>query len=180
MHLRCLHHIADFLVLLIAQLHLQRSQVFFEILDLLRPRDRDDILPLPHQPRQRQLPGGTPFLLCNCPKLIHQLQVLLEVLPLEARGHASKVVLVEIIRATDLAGHEASPKRGVSDGGDAKLAAGFEEGDLRVFNVEGKGGVFDLDSGDVVDFAGAAEGGGGDFGEAEVFDFAGSLKLSAG
>lgn len=50
----------------------------------------------------------------------------------------------------------------------------MQEADFGVFDVNGEGGVFDLDGGDVVDFAGAAEGGGGDFGEAEVFDFASS------
>ena len=132
-----------------------------------------------HQPRQRQLPGRAPLLLRNCRKLIDQLQVLLEILALEARRHASEVVLLEIIRAADLAGDEAAAEGGVSDGGDAEFAASFEEGNLRVFDVDGERGVFDLDGGDLVDFAGTAECGGGDFGEAEVLDFTGSFGMSA-
>lgn len=40
------------------------------------------------------------------------------------------------------------------------------------FDVEGKGGVFDLDGVDVGDFAGATEGGGADFGKADILDLA--------
>ncbi len=122
------------------------------------------------------MPLRAPLALRNLAQPIHEFQILLKVLPLEPRQHEPKVPRLEIIGRFDLASDEAAAERGVGDRGDTELAAGFQQVDLRVFDVHGEGGVLDLDGGDVVDFTGAAEGGGGDFRETKIFDFAGSVN----
>ena len=91
---------------------------------------------------------------------------------MEAGHEAAEIAFFEVVGGFDLTGDEAAAEGGVGDCGDAEVAASLQEADLGVFDVDGEGGVFDLNSGDMVDGAGAAEGGGGDFGEAKVFDFA--------
>ena len=78
---------------------------------------------------------------------------------------AAPVVRVEVGGASVPACQHASAERAVGDGRDAELAAGGEQVRARgAFDVQGEGGVFDLDCVDRVDGGGAAEGKGGAFG----------------
>lgn len=163
------HRDPDLLDFLLAQIHLQRTQVLLEVLDLLRPRDRNHILPLRHQPRQRQLPHRAALPPRNRTQLPHQLEVFREILLGEPRHASPAVVRVEVLGAFVPSRQHAAAERAVGDGRDAERAArGEEVGTGGLLDVEGEGGVFDLGGEDGVDGGGAAEGRGGAFGEAEV------------
>src|SRR5512132_4255788 len=90
--------------------YLQRAEVLLEILPPLGSRDGHDVVPLRHHPRQGQLPGRAPLLPRERSDLLHQLQILLERLTLEAGVVAAEVVLPEISRGADLAGEESAPE----------------------------------------------------------------------
>lgn len=55
-HLRLLNHFSNLCDLLIRQVHIQHSLILLQIPNILRPRNRNHILALPHHPRQHQLP----------------------------------------------------------------------------------------------------------------------------
>lgn len=95
-HLRRLHQLPDLLLLLARQLHVQRPQVLLQVLDLLGAGDRDDVVALRQQPRQRQLARRDLLLLRQRRDAVHQLQVLGEVLLGEARRDEAEVALLEV------------------------------------------------------------------------------------
>lgn len=71
-----------------------------------------------------------------------------------------------------MSGHKTTAKRGVADDCDAELAARLHQSNVRVFDVYGKWGVFDLHGVDVMDFTGAAERLARDFAKTEVLNLA--------
>src|SRR5919199_212623 len=78
---------------LIRQLYRRRSGILLQVLAPFSTRDRHDVLSLVQQPRQRELTRLNALLLRYLPDSFDQLQVLLEVLALEAGGIAAVVVL---------------------------------------------------------------------------------------
>lgn len=149
--------------------------VVLQILDLLRSRNRENIIPLLQQPRQRKLRNRAALLVRKAGKAARKLDVGLEIVALEARhGPGPRVRLVKgHVAVAKLGGEDAAAERRHGHDGDTELAADGEEivagGGL---DVAGQHGVFGLDGGDGGDFAGAAEGRGRDGGEANVLDFA--------
>ena len=93
-----------------------------------------------------------------------ELQVLLEVLALEARLEAAVVVGGEILEALDLARQEAATERAVRDEPDAELATRREHAVLGIARPQR---VLGLQRADRVHGAGAAHRRGRRFGEAE-------------
>ena len=175
MHIGPIDRLSNLTLLVLRQNQLDGAPVLFHVLDLLRARDGNDILPLRQQPRQRQLPGRAPFRLRQRPDLVHELQVFGEILLREARKPQSGVTGLEIVAGLVLTGEESPAERAVGDDGNVELATGFEQSNLRIFNVGGKGAVFDLQRSDRVDFVRPAEGGRRNFTQSEVSDFTFSL-----
>ena len=66
--------------LLLCQRYVIRSQVFFQIFDLLRARYRENVRSLLHHPGQRQLARGAVLPVGYLLQKIHQDQILVEVL----------------------------------------------------------------------------------------------------
>src|SRR5215217_1463653 len=71
---------------LVCQLYRRRSGILLQVLAPFSTGDRHDVLSLVKQPRERELARRNALLLRYLPDLVYQLQVLLEVLTLEARG----------------------------------------------------------------------------------------------
>src|SRR5206468_3467575 len=83
---------------------------------------RHDVVAAGERPGQRELAGRTLLLARDRLDPLDQLQVLREVLALEARREAPVVVGGEILEALQLAGEEAAAERAVGDEADAELA----------------------------------------------------------
>lgn len=73
----------NLLQLLSGQLYVQCTYVLFQILRPFRSRDRHDVLPLLQQPGQRKLRGLAALPGSNLLDAFHQIQILLEIIPLE-------------------------------------------------------------------------------------------------
>ena len=101
----------------------ERRDVLLEVLHPLRARDRDDVVALRQHPRERELRRGAAFLPRDLLHERHEVEVLLEVLALEARVVAAVVVGREIVDRAELPGQEAAAERAVGDEADAELAA---------------------------------------------------------
>src|SRR4029077_12621390 len=101
---------------------LARACVFFEPGLALGARDRDDVAPAREQPGERELPRGAFLLLRHVEQRPHEVEVLLEVLVLEARVIPTAVVGRDLRRGVGAPGEEAAAERGVGDERDAELA----------------------------------------------------------
>ena len=88
---------------------LGRADVLLQIAAPLGARDRHDVLALRQHPGERQLPGVQPLRRRDRLDPRHEVEVLLEVLALEARRLPAPVVGLEIVGRADLAGQEARP-----------------------------------------------------------------------
>ena len=122
------------------------------------PWNRENILPLAQQPRQRQLSRRAILLIRNRLQFIHQHQILREILVRKPRRRLPPVALLKIPIRLILPGQHATTQWRIRDDCDAELATRLEQVDLWGFDIECKGGVFDLDGGDGVNGVGAAEG----------------------
>jgi len=80
----------------VAQRDVRRGEVLLEICAALRAGYWHDVAPLAEDPRQRELPGRDALFLGDRPDAIDQLEVPLEVLPLEA-GVACAVLAPEVL-----------------------------------------------------------------------------------
>ena len=131
------------------------------------PRDRKYIITLRHQPRQSQLRRRYALGGRNPIQILHQGQILVVVLLVEA-GHVAGTIVwaFKVVRALDGSGHEASNEGAIGYDGHAELSARVEEIDFRIFDVQSEGTVFDLDGGDGVSGVCATEGCRRDFREA--------------
>src|ERR687893_539186 len=107
---------------LVSKRDLHRGDVLLQILAAFGAGDGDYILPLVQQPCQRKLAGGHAFFVRYLFDPIDQLQVLLEVLALEARRGAPEVALRQVLEPLDLPGQEAAPQRTVSNKAYTQLA----------------------------------------------------------
>ena len=74
------------------------------------------------------------------------------------------------------AGDETPPEWRVRDDLDAEFPRSLQEPDGLILNVQGEGGVLDLDGRDGVDCVYPTKGRSGDFREPEVFDLSGSRE----
>lgn len=157
MHLGAIHQLSNLLYLSRRQLNIQRAQVLLQILNLLRSWNREDVISLRHQPRQRQLTSRAPLLPRQLLDAVHQPQVLREVLLAETRGELAEVALLKVGGGFVLAGEDAAAERRIGDGGDAELATGGKERDLGLLDVGGERRVLDLHGVDVVDLFCAAQ-----------------------
>src|SRR5687767_9075985 len=77
------------------------------------PRNRHNVITLGEHPGQRQLCGRAIVLLRDLLYLRHELEILFEILRLEARVASPEIVLGEIFNALDLAGQKSSTERAV-------------------------------------------------------------------
>src|SRR5204863_1250433 len=112
----------DALQILRRQLHLQRVEILVDALLALGSRDRDDVLALREQPREYELRRRALLLHRDLLEALHDLDVALEVLALEARMRETPVAVGQIGFALDRAGEHAAPQRRVGDERDAELA----------------------------------------------------------
>src|SRR5437867_669370 len=142
----------------------ERARVLLEVRPPLGPRDGDDVLALREHPGERELRGLAALARRERFEVAHEVEILLEVLALEAGREAAVVVGREVLEALDLPGQEAAPERAVGDEADPELATGGEDPVLRVAAPER---VLGLHRGDRVHRAGAAERLGPRLGEAE-------------
>lgn len=108
------------------------------------PRNREDVVSLAKQPRERQLGGGPPPFSRHRLQLLDHSHVLGEILRREARVVASDVVGFEVGWARDSAAEEAAREGRVGYDGDAELPTCGEEVGLGVFDVGCEWTVFDL------------------------------------
>ncbi len=81
--------------------------------------------------------------------MAQQIQILLEVLALKARGGAAVVVGSEVFEAFELAGEKSAAEWTVGDEADAEFAAG---GENFVLGIARPQGVFGLQCGDGMNF----------------------------
>src|ERR671926_131630 len=102
--------------------------VIFEVLAALGPGDGDDIIALGEQPREGELAWGDALAVGDLAHPVRKLQILLEVLPCEAReAGAAGVVLGHVLDAPPASGEEASSERAVGDEPDAQFAHGRQD-----------------------------------------------------
>src|SRR3989475_10509698 len=131
----------------------ERARVLLEVRPPLGPRDGDDVLALREHPGERELRGLAALARREPLEVAHEVEILLEVLALEAGREAAVVVGREVLEALDLPGQEAPPERAVGDEADPELATGGDEPVLRVAAPER---VLGLHRGDRVHRARAA------------------------
>src|SRR6185312_3509630 len=135
--------------------------------DMLGAGDRDDVLALRQHPGERQLRGRAALLLSHLLDFADERDVLLEILPLEARVIAAEIVLGEVVRRLELAGEEPAAERRISDIADAQLAHRGKHFGLRVAAPQRQ---LRLYGGDLVDLVRLADRLGRRFGKAEEAD----------
>ena len=117
----------DLLYILLRKLHLQSRDILLHILNLLCARNRNNILTLRRQPRERQLARRAALLIREGLEAVDQHQVLTEIFRAEAGGDATEVVGRKVVGTLDLARQKAAAERRVCEDGDAELAASSEQ-----------------------------------------------------
>src|SRR3954451_12640082 len=110
--------VGDRAPLVTGQLHVGRRHVLLEVGAALRAGDGDDVLALVQHPGERELARGHALVGGELLEPADEVEVLLEVLALEARREATVVVLGEIVGGLDRAREEAAAERGVGDEAD--------------------------------------------------------------
>lgn len=137
------------------------------------PRNRKDVIALRQQPGQRQLSGRTTFFTRDLLQQLRQHEVCGQVLGRKARHHAAQVNLrLEVGVTAQLARDEPLGQRRIRRDRDAELAAGVEEAEGGIFDLDAVRAVLHLHGRDGVDGMRAAERLGRHFGEPQVLDFA--------
>src|SRR5262249_49837580 len=126
----------------------ERAEVLLQVRAPLRARDRDDVVALREDPRERELRGPAALLRGELLHAADEVEVLLEVVALEARRHPPVVVGREVLEALDLPGEEAASERAVRHEPDPELPA---RGEDAVFRIAAPERVLGLDGGDRVD-----------------------------
>src|SRR5205085_5876774 len=130
------------------QHHLERRDVLLEVLDPRRARDRDDVLALREHPCKRDLSGGAVPRGRDLLDPLDKLQVLLEILALEAWVVATEIALLEIIDGVEPPRKKPAAERAVRDEADAELANRRQD---RVLDVAAPERVLGLQGGNRVD-----------------------------
>src|SRR5439155_706714 len=133
---------------LVGQLDVEHRDVRLEVPDPGRAGDGNDVLALRQHPRERDLRGGAALRGCELLDSLDQLEVLLEVLALEARVVAPEIAFLEVVGRADPPGEEAAAKRAVGDEADAELADRRQD---LILDVPAPERVLGLQGGDRVD-----------------------------
>ena len=136
MHLRRLSRIPNLPLLGLCQLHIQCAHILIQVLQLLGSGDGNDILTLGHQPSERQLAGSTALPSRDLADPVRELEILGEVLFREAGGHSPEISFFEVVGGLVCSRQHAATEGRVGDDSDAEFAAGFQEADFGVLNVE--------------------------------------------
>src|SRR5580658_2922704 len=125
-------------------MHIQSANILLEIGSPFRTGDRHDVLTLRENPGQSQLRSLAALLPGKLFDPLHQMEIALEILALEARGHAAKVVRSQVVELLDLPGEKATPERAVRYEADSQRAAGGQDfifgiaAPKRVFGLKGR------------------------------------------
>src|SRR5690606_11414790 len=122
----------DFLEFFGRQVDLRGGEVFFQVAGAFGAGDGDDVIALRQYPGQGELAGRAALATRDLLDLRHQVEVLLEVSPLETRRVTPVVVRWEIINGSELTGKKTPPQRTVGDEADAEFADGGKEFPLRL------------------------------------------------
>src|ERR1039458_9726892 len=155
--------------MLIGQMNVHGSEIFFEIAYVLRSGDGDDILALSEHPGKGQLRGRTADLLCDLPHGLGQMQIALEVFALEPGMVTPPVVLRNGILRLEPSSEETASHWAVGDKADAQLPARLQD---IAFGIPGPERILSLQGGDRMNFAGAANSRGSGFRQPQESYFA--------
>ena len=109
-----------------------RRRVFLEPLPPLRARDRDNVVALREQPRERELRRRAAFARGHALHALDDLEVLLEVLALKPRIVSPPVVGREVVHGRVAARQKAAAERTVCHETDPQLAADVEQAVFRI------------------------------------------------
>src|SRR5689334_18416910 len=88
--------------------HVESADILLQVLATLGAGDRHDVVALRQHPGERELRGRAALLPCHGLDLAHEVEVLLEVLALEARRGTAEIVRLQIVDGLDLPGEEAA------------------------------------------------------------------------
>src|SRR3954447_22673962 len=108
--------------LFLRQFDVERDDILVEIAPMFGTGDGHHVVALGEHPGERELSGGATLFPRHRLDLVDELDVLLEILALEARVVLAEIALAEIARRLDLPSEETAPERRISDIGDAELA----------------------------------------------------------
>src|SRR6267378_3093143 len=147
-------HVLDLRALDARQRHVEGADVFFRVLTMLGAGNRDDVVPLGEQPRERELAGGAPLLARERFDAPDEIEIRLEVLPLEARMVLAPIVLGNVFQSLDLTREEAAAEWTIRDEADAELANGGQD---LVLHVATPQRIFRLQGGDGMDRMGTTD-----------------------
>src|SRR5438128_4891966 len=120
-------HLVDATQVVLGQLHPHRSRVLLQVLALLGAWDGHDVLSLREQPRERELRRSAALLRRDLAHPLHELQVPLEILPLEPRVVAPVVVRRQVLVPLEAPGEEPTAERAVGDEPDPQLPHGGQD-----------------------------------------------------
>ena len=99
------------------------SDIFLQMWDPGRPRNRHNIRSPCQEPGQRELRGPDVFLRGNLLDLFHEIEVPLKIISLEAGENTSAVVRLQIIDALDLSAQKSASDRTVGNETNTEFAA---------------------------------------------------------
>src|SRR5260370_39553539 len=94
---------------------------------MLGTRNGHDVRPFREQPGKRELTRRAVLLARQLLHPAHQIEILLEVLALEARMILAPVAVLDVLRPLDLASQEPTAQRAVGDEPDLELANGRQD-----------------------------------------------------
>src|SRR5260370_2647717 len=115
---------------------------------MLGTRNGHDVRPFREQPGKRELTRRAALLARQLLHPAHEIEILLEILALEARMILAPVAFLDVLRPFDLAGQESAAQRAVRDETDLEFANGRQDFVLDIATPEG---VLRLESGDRTD-----------------------------
>ncbi len=147
----------------------QRPEIVLQMLAALGSRNRNHVVSTREDPGQGELGRAAALFVGLGFDPLHELEVPLEVLTLEARMKQPLVDGFKLLGAGNLAGEKAAPERAESHEAHAQLAAGSEHRALRVAAPER---VFGLQRSDRMDRMCPPQGGRRDLREAQVTNLA--------
>src|SRR5437773_1974835 len=128
--------------------HGEGADVFLDVPPVLGAGNRDDVVAVGEQPRERELAGRAAFLPGERFDAPDKIEILLKVVTLKARMVLAPIALGDVLRTRDLAGEEPAAERTIRDEPDAELPYGAEE---LVLDVAAPQRVFRLQRSDGVD-----------------------------
>ena len=131
-----LTRLPDLLLLFLREFHLTRIQILLETLRIRGSWNREEVITLCQNPRERQLAWCYVLLLRNLGDMIDQLEILGEVLAAETRCPFPEVAFFEVVWASDLTTQHTPANGRVGDDGTAEFAASLQDANLLALNLE--------------------------------------------